>query len=73
MALGWKTLIPISLGNLVLVALAALGGMRGLRILGTVLWVVAAGAFLIVTRLRAAKPPAAKTAPAPAGARAAEA
>ena len=73
MALGWKTLIPISLGNLVLVALAALGGMRGLRILGTVLWVVAAGAFLIVTRLRAAKPPVAKTAPAPAGARAAEA
>ena len=27
MALGWKTLIPISLVNLVLVALAALGGM----------------------------------------------
>src|SRR5512143_2119153 len=34
MALGWKTLIPISLVNLVLVALAALGGPRGLRILG---------------------------------------
>ena len=46
MALGWKTLIPISLVNLVLVALAALGGTRGLRILGTVLWVVAVGAFL---------------------------
>ncbi len=30
MALGWKTLIPISLVNLVLVALAALGGFRGL-------------------------------------------
>jgi NADH-quinone oxidoreductase subunit H len=74
MALGWKTLIPISLGNLVLVALAALGGFRGLRILGTILWAVAIGAILIVTRLRAAKkPPAAKTAPAPAGARAAEA
>jgi NADH-quinone oxidoreductase subunit H len=73
MALGWKTLIPISLGNLVVVALAALGGTRGLRILGTVLWIVAAGAFLIVTRLRAAKPPAAMTAPAPASARAAEA
>ena len=66
MALGWKTLIPISLVNLVLVAVAALGGTRGLRILGTVLWVVAAGAFLIVTRLRAAKPPATKTVPAPA-------
>ncbi|HEX7527465.1 MAG TPA: NADH-quinone oxidoreductase subunit H, partial [Thermoanaerobaculia bacterium] len=72
MALGWKTLIPISLGNLVLVALAALGGFRGLRILGTVLWVAAAGAILIVTRLRAARPPA-TTAPAPSGARAAEA
>jgi NADH-quinone oxidoreductase subunit H len=73
MALGWKTLIPISLANLVLVALAALGGFRGLRILGIVLWVAAAGAFLIVTRLRTAKPPAAKTAPAPVRARVAEA
>ena len=73
MALGWKTLIPISLTNLVLVALAALGGFRGLRILGIVLWGAALGAFLIVTRLRAAKPPAAKTAPASVRARAAEA
>ncbi len=55
MALGWKTLIPISLVNLVLVAVAALAGFRGLRVLGTILWVVAIGAFLIVTRLRAAK------------------
>ena len=73
MALGWKTLIPISLGNVVLVALAALGGMRGLRILGTVLWVVAAGAFLVVTRLRTAKPPTAPLVPVPVGARKAEA
>jgi len=73
MALGWKTLIPISLVNLVLVALAALGGTRGLRVLGTILWIAAAVAFLIVTRLRAAKPPAARLVPAPVGARKAEA
>jgi len=73
MALGWKTLIPISLVNLVLVALAALDGFRGLRILGAILWVFAIGAFLIVTRLNAArKPPDTKPAPAPAGVRTAE-
>ena len=71
MALGWKTLIPISLANLVLVAIAALGGTRGLRILGTVLWAVAIGAFLVVTRLRARKPAAAS--PAAPAARPAEA
>jgi len=59
MALGWKTLIPISLANLVLVAVAALGGIRGLRTLGTVLWVAAAVAVIAVTRRRAAKKPAA--------------
>ena len=73
MALGWKTLIPISLVNLVLVALAALDGFRGLRILGAILWVFAIGAFLIVTRLRASKKWPQGAGPAPAGARAAEA
>ena len=66
MALGWKTLIPISLGNLVLVALAALGGRRGLKILGTILWVVAVGAVLVVTRpARGPEPPAARLVPTP--------
>jgi hypothetical protein len=73
MALGWKTLIPISLANLVLVALAALDGFRGLRILGAILWVFAIGAFLIVTRLNASKKWPQGAGPAPAGARAAEA
>ena len=73
MALGWKTLIPISLANLVLVALAALGGWRGLRVLGTVLWVAAIGGVLVVTRLRASKKKSRGAAPVPAGARAAEA
>ncbi|MBP7678669.1 MAG: NADH-quinone oxidoreductase subunit NuoH, partial [Thermoanaerobaculia bacterium] len=44
MSLGWKTLIPISLGNLFLVALAALWGAQGLKVLGAVLvLLVAAG------------------------------
>jgi NADH-quinone oxidoreductase subunit H len=38
MALGWKTLIPLALGNLVLVAGFALGGRRGLQTLGAILW-----------------------------------
>lgn len=37
MDLGWKTLIPMSMGNLVLVALAALYGRVGLWVLGGVL------------------------------------
>lgn len=37
MDLGWKTLIPMSMGNLVLVALAALYGKVGLWVLGGVL------------------------------------
>jgi NADH-quinone oxidoreductase subunit H len=46
MALGWKALIPISLGNLFLVALAALWGAAGLKVLGAVLvLLVAAGLF----------------------------
>jgi NADH-quinone oxidoreductase subunit H len=38
MALGWKTLIPLALGNLVLVAGFALDGRRGLQTLGAILW-----------------------------------
>jgi NADH-quinone oxidoreductase subunit H len=69
MALGWKTLIPISLGNLVLVALAALDGFRGLRTLGAVMWGVVAVAMVLALRRRSkakTAPPAAAAAPAPA-------
>jgi NADH-quinone oxidoreductase subunit H len=41
MALGWKTLIPLALFNLVLVAGFALYGSKGLQTLGAILW----GAF----------------------------
>ncbi len=43
MALGWKTLIPLALVNLVLVAGFALNGRRGLQTLGGILW----GLFLL--------------------------
>ncbi|MCC6133450.1 MAG: NADH-quinone oxidoreductase subunit NuoH [Acidobacteria bacterium] len=47
MALGWKFLIPLSLGNIVLVAIAALWGKTGLTVLGTILTIAfAAGIFL---------------------------
>ena len=39
MALGWKVLIPLSIGNVVLVAFAALWGLPGLKVLSAVLWV----------------------------------
>ncbi len=55
MALGWKALLPISLGNLVLVAFAALWGAAGLRVLGAVLTVAFAGG-LLWARLRPARP-----------------
>src|SRR5512140_1277146 len=48
MALGWKTLIPISLGNLALVAIAVLWGAAGLKVLGAALvLLVAAGLFAV--------------------------
>jgi hypothetical protein len=50
MALGWKTLIPISLGNLVLVAFAALWGKSGLMVLGVVLTVLFAGGLVLAFR-----------------------
>jgi NADH-quinone oxidoreductase subunit H len=40
MALGWKTLIPMAMVNLVLVAVAALWRWQGLRILGGIEWAV---------------------------------
>ena len=55
MALGWKVLIPLSLGNVALVGVAALWGAGGLKVLGAVL----TGAFvaLLVVALRRPAPP----------------
>jgi NADH-quinone oxidoreductase subunit H len=50
MALGWKVLIPISIGNVVLVAFAALWGLPGLKVLSAVLWVALVAGFLVVRR-----------------------
>jgi NADH-quinone oxidoreductase subunit H len=50
MSLGWKTLIPISLGNLLLVALAALWGAAGLKVLGGVLVLLVAAGFFAIWR-----------------------
>jgi NADH-quinone oxidoreductase subunit H len=55
MALGWKTLIPISLGNLALVAIAVLWGAAGLKVLGAVLVLLVAAGFFAVWR-RPARP-----------------
>jgi hypothetical protein len=53
MNLGWKTLIPLSLVNLVVVAAAALNGRRGLQGLAWVLWGGFALALFFTTRSRA--------------------
>jgi NADH-quinone oxidoreductase subunit H len=50
MALGWKVLIPMSIGNLVLIALFALGGPRGLYALGALLTLGAVVAFTLAAR-----------------------
>jgi NADH-quinone oxidoreductase subunit H len=55
MSLGWKTLIPISLANLFFVALAALWGAAGLKVLGAVLVALVAVGLLAVWR-RPARP-----------------
>ena len=55
MALGWKALLPISLGNLLLVALAALWGTAGLKVLGAVLALLVAAGLVAVWR-RPARP-----------------
>ena len=43
MALGWKSLIPLSIGNLVLIAIFALWGSAGLQLLGFILTAAFAG------------------------------
>jgi len=55
MGLGWKALIPISMANLLLVALAALWGAAGLKVLGAVL-VVLVAAGLVAVAMRPARP-----------------
>jgi NADH-quinone oxidoreductase subunit H len=53
MDLGWKTLIPMSMGNLVVVALAALYGRVGLWVLGGVLCGLFAAGIAYSLRSRA--------------------
>ena len=55
MGLGWKALLPISLGNLLLVAVAALWGAAGFKVLGAVLVLLVAAGFFAVWR-RPARP-----------------
>lgn len=55
MALGWKFLIPVSLGNVALVAIAALWGPAGLKVLG-VLLTGAFGLGLFLAWRRPARP-----------------
>ncbi len=50
MALGWKFLIPASIANVILVALAALWGLAGLRVLSAVLWAATIIGFLVLAR-----------------------
>lgn len=55
MGLGWKALIPISLVNLFVVALAALWGAPGLKVLGVALAVLVGAGFAAVAK-RPARP-----------------
>jgi len=69
MALGWKVLIPLSLGNVALVAVAALWGNAGLNVLGALL----TGLFvvgLVVASRRPKGKRVSETMGAPAGVRA---
>jgi NADH-quinone oxidoreductase subunit H len=68
MDLGWKTLIPLSIGNLVLIALFALWGQPGLQLLGALMTLVVAGGFVVAYR-RPAAPRASENMAAPAEAR----
>ncbi len=65
MALGWKVLIPLSIGNLALVAGFALWGAKGLRLLGAILVVLFAAGFAAAWR-RTPKPRVTETMAAPA-------
>jgi NADH-quinone oxidoreductase subunit H len=70
MDLGWKTLIPLALVNLVVIAIAALDGRRGLQILA---WILCGGfalALVFITRIRGRKAARATRSAAPAEARA---
>lgn len=50
MALGWKTLIPLSIGNLVLIALFALWGQPGIQLLGLLLTITVGAGLAVVFR-----------------------
>jgi NADH-quinone oxidoreductase subunit H len=50
MALGWKTLIPLSIGNLVLIALFALWGRPGIQLLGLLLTLTVGAGLAVVLR-----------------------
>jgi NADH-quinone oxidoreductase subunit H len=50
MALGWKWLIPLSIGNVLLVAAAALWKTPGLKVLSILLWGFFGAAFFLATR-----------------------
>ncbi len=50
MDLGWKTLIPLSIGNLVLIAAFALWGRGGLQLLGLLLTLTVAAGLTFVFR-----------------------
>jgi NADH-quinone oxidoreductase subunit H len=50
MALGWKALIPLSMGNVALVAFAALWGTTGLKVLGAVLSLLFVGGLFWALR-----------------------
>ncbi len=65
MALGWKTLIPLSIGNLVLIALFALWGRPGIQLLGLLL-TITVGAGLAVVFRRTPGPRSSETMAAPA-------
>jgi NADH-quinone oxidoreductase subunit H len=65
MALGWKWLIPLSILNVLLVAVAALWKTPGLKVLSVLLWGFFGAAFFLA--IRAQKRPAAS--PAVAGVR----
>src|SRR5512140_3026944 len=65
MALGWKTLIPLSIGNLVLIALFALWGRPGIQLLGLLLTVTVGAGFAVLLR-RKPEPRISETMAAPA-------
>ena len=61
MDLGWKVLIPLSLGWLVMLAAITCRGTRA----GTRAWSSSSASSVLVRRLRSASPPAVRTGAAP--------